>query len=91
MWDPARSTWDAQALLLLHAFQFYDDSLCSGCGQSALHALEVRNTREFRIDTVTCLGCNVRETWDENNGKERTKGEKAYVINTMGEGGGDDG
>lgn len=84
MWDPKRTKWDRQALLLLHAFQLYDDSLCSGCAQSSVHALDVANTREFQADTVMCLGCNVRETWTDQHGKERMNGEKVYVINNMG-------
>jgi uncharacterized cysteine cluster protein YcgN (CxxCxxCC family) len=85
MWDSAQTEWTDKALLMLEAFQLYDDSLCSGCGQSALHALDVGNTREYTVDTATCLGCNVRESWQANHGDERTKGEKVYVVNQMGQ------
>jgi uncharacterized cysteine cluster protein YcgN (CxxCxxCC family) len=83
MWDHTRTEWDATALVMLEAFQQYSDSLCSGCAQSAFHALDIANTREFSVGTVTCLGCNVRETWQANHGDERTKGEKLYVKNGM--------
>lgn len=84
MWDETRTEWDTQALLMVEAFQTYNDSLCSSCAQSAIHALNVANTREFTVDTVVCLGCNVREIWQENNGKSLIKGEKLYVVNRMG-------
>lgn len=91
LWDLKRNTWDAQGLLMLEAYQQYVDSLCGECGQSGVHALNVANTREFTVDTVTCLGCNVREVYRENHGETRTKGLKVYVVNRMGEGGPDDG
>lgn len=83
MWDAMRDQWDHQALLLLEAFQIYSDSLCSGCGQPSIHALDVANTREFTADSVVCLGCNVRETWSEQNSESKVKGQKVYVVNAM--------
>ena len=84
MWDVTRDRWDRQALLILEAFEMYDASLCGGCAQSSIHALDVANTREFTVDTVNCLGCNVRETWSEQNAETKIKGEKVYVVNAMG-------
>jgi uncharacterized cysteine cluster protein YcgN (CxxCxxCC family) len=84
MWDHTRNQWDRQALLILEAFEMYDTSLCGGCAQSSIHALDVANTREYTADTVNCLGCNVRETWIENNSDTRIKGQKVYVVNPMG-------
>lgn len=87
MWDAARTAWDTTALLLLEAFQHYSDSLCSSCGQSAFHALDVANTREYGVDNVTCLGCEVIARHHENRKDERkVLGEKTYVVNKMGGG-----
>lgn len=86
-----KNRWTRRDLLITEAYQMYADSLCGACGQTAFHALDVANTRQFSVDTVTCLGCNVREIWAETHGDQRTKGEKVYVVNTMGEGDADDG
>lgn len=87
----ASAKWTKRDRLLLRAFRQYEDSLCGGCGQSSLHTLDVANTREFGVDTAVCLGCNVRETYTENHGDTKTKGLKLYVVNSMGQGGADDG
>ena len=84
MWG-CRNKWTRKALLLLEAFQIYEDSLCGSCAQSAFHALDGMNTREFGVDTVTCLGCQVRASWHDQHGDEkRPLGEKLFVVNSMG-------
>ena len=81
---PKPSKWTAKAKLLLEAFQVYEDSLCGSCGQSGFHALDPLNTPYFDIETTVCLGCEVRETYQENQGQDRVHGEKVYVVNDMG-------
>lgn len=85
------AVWTKRDRVLLRAFRIYEDSLCSGCGQSSIHSLEVANTREYRTDSAICLGCNVRETYQENHGDQKIKGLKVYVVNSMGQGGDVDG
>lgn len=87
MWHYGNLEWTETATSLLEAYQMYSDSLCGSCGQSAFHALEVGNTREFAADSVICLGCNVREVWQSQN-EHPPKGTRLYVKNMMG---GDDG
>lgn len=79
-----RRKWSQRARTLLLAFQMFEDSLCGSCAQSGFHALDVANTREFSVDVVTCLGCNVREVHQENNPKP-SKGLKVFVVNRMGQ------
>jgi hypothetical protein len=79
-----RGRWTWRARLLLEAFQMYEDSLCGSCAQSAFHTLDVGNTRAFTAETVTCLGCNVRETFQEQHPKP-PKGLRLYVANRMGQ------
>lgn len=79
-----RNKWTWRAKLLLHAFQMYEDSLCGSCSQSAFHALDEGNARAFASATVTCWGCAVRETFQEQNQKP-PKGTRLYVANRMGQ------
>ena len=77
--------WTAKAKLLLEAFQVYDDSLCGSCRQSAFHALNIANSREFGVDSVTCLGCEVLDAHKENHKDDKPMaGERVFVVNTMG-------
>lgn len=79
-----RDRWTWRARLLLWAFQMYEDSLCGSCSQSAFHALDVGNARAYASATVTCWGCVVRESFQEQNQKP-PKGLRLYVTNRMGE------
>jgi uncharacterized cysteine cluster protein YcgN (CxxCxxCC family) len=84
MWGRS-NRWSRKALLVLEAYQIYIDSLCGSCGQSAFHALDQMNTREFNIDAVLCLGCEVRERdADQSEDEKHQFGEKRFVVNTMG-------
>lgn len=81
----SRSKWTQRARTLLLGFQMYEDSLCSGCGQSAFHALNVAHSRRYSVATETCLGCAARETYSKNH-KSDVAGLKVFVENTMGPG-----
>ena len=85
MWGRS-NRWSRKALLVLEAYQIYKDSLCSSCGQSAFHALDQLNTRAYHMDSVSCLGCEVRERdADQNEDEKPAFGEKRFVVNTMGQ------
>lgn len=80
-----RSKWNRKARLVLHAFQIYEDSLCSKCGQSAFHALDQLNTRAYVLDSVVCLGCACMDTYQRDHGDDKQEpGEKVFVANSMG-------
>jgi uncharacterized cysteine cluster protein YcgN (CxxCxxCC family) len=78
----AGAVWTDRDLLLLEAFQIYEDSLCSGCGQSGFHVYEPRNTVKFDVETTVCVACESRETHQANH-TDRVHGEKVYVVNDM--------
>lgn len=78
--------WTKRAKLLLEAFEMYDSSLCSGCGQSAIHSFEIANSREFTAEHRVCLGCQAKENFTANNEQivKQAKGLKVLAVSSMG-------
>lgn len=72
--------WGDRDLLAIEALQIYEDSLCSGCGQSVFHTHDQDNAGEFEIARVTCLGCEVVAAHAPKN---PPPGEQVYVASTM--------
>lgn len=83
---PKRTRWTKRARTLLLAFQQYEDSLCGGCGQSAIHSFDIANSREFKHDIRVCLGCQAKERWSADNEQtvRQSKGLKVLAVSEMG-------
>lgn len=66
------------------ALRMYEDSLCGACAQSAFHAMDPRNSGEFEVQSVVCLGCEALELAADSSGNVPA-GTKDHVHNHMGE------
>jgi RNase P subunit RPR2 len=57
----------------------YEDSLCGSCQQPGHLAYDQFNTGEFEAKVITCLGCEARERYADD--EKLAHGEKLYVHN----------
>ena len=70
--------------MLLEALRLYEASLCSGCGQSGIHAHDIANTPMYELGEVTCRGCEILDNARSGDAKQ-VAGEKLYIENYMDE------
>ena len=69
-------------MLLLEAFQVYEDSLCNECLQSAFDARNEAHIREYGVESVICYGCAIKEHVQKE--EKLDEGEKLFVVRTPG-------
>lgn len=85
MWGTGKpGRWSEIDLLLLQAFQMYEDGLCGGCGQPLIHSTDDQSHDLFPLKTTTCYACTGLE--GEAKKDPPGNGVKRYVANEMSKG-----
>jgi hypothetical protein len=76
-----RRKWTDRDRLLVVAWQIYQDSLCSDCGQNRERAFNPDMDGWFEVKSLTCHACAALETHRDNR-KDLKRANKDYVIDT---------